>query len=143
MKETLGLGEHEDPSSGDQHHGGDKRSGEGRSLRMAADQAGAKCDAAKYDKDRSSGDPASLPNCDHCEVSDLQCSTLSNHGDREAGIDHVFCDEEINYAKKRKCPYQHYAARFAAKEAILKAIGDNAHVSWKDMKSLFIAMIKF
>lgn len=49
-------------------------------------------------------------------------------------LKHVFCDEEIEYARKHKFPSQHFAARFAAKEAILKAIGDNAHVSWKDMK---------
>ncbi|MDP2654500.1 MAG: holo-ACP synthase [Candidatus Omnitrophota bacterium] len=47
---------------------------------------------------------------------------------------HVFCEEEIEYAQKHKFPSQHFAARFAAKEAVLKAIGDNARVSWKDMK---------
>ena len=46
---------------------------------------------------------------------------------------HVFTDEEIAYAKRHKFPHQHFAARFAAKEAVLKAIGDNAHVSWKDI----------
>ena len=49
-------------------------------------------------------------------------------------LNHVFCPEEIEYAKNHKFPSQHFAARFAAKEAILKAIGDNAHVNWKDMK---------
>jgi holo-[acyl-carrier protein] synthase len=49
-------------------------------------------------------------------------------------LNHVFCPEEIEYAQTHKFPSQHFAARFAAKEAILKAIGDNAHVSWKDMK---------
>jgi holo-[acyl-carrier protein] synthase len=47
---------------------------------------------------------------------------------------HVFCDEEIDYARRHKNPTQHFAGRFAAKEAILKAIGDNAHITWKDMK---------
>ena len=51
-------------------------------------------------------------------------------------LNHVFCKEEIEYAKKHKFPSQHFAARFAAKEAILKAFGDNPHVSWKDMKIL-------
>jgi len=46
---------------------------------------------------------------------------------------HVFCDEEIAYAQKQKFPSQHFAARFAAKEAVLKAIGDNAHIHWKDL----------
>jgi holo-[acyl-carrier-protein] synthase len=49
-------------------------------------------------------------------------------------LTHVFCDEEIAYAKRQKFPSQHFAARFAAKEAILKAVGDNGHLSWKDMK---------
>lgn len=51
-------------------------------------------------------------------------------------LNHVFCKEEIEYARRHKFPSQHFAARFAAKEAILKAFGDNAHVSWKDMKIL-------
>lgn len=46
---------------------------------------------------------------------------------------HVFCDEEIAYSQRHKAPNQHFAGRFAAKEAILKAIGDNAHINWKDM----------
>lgn len=49
-------------------------------------------------------------------------------------LKHVFTDEEIEYAYKRRFPYQHFAARFAAKEAVLKAFGDNAHISWKDIK---------
>ncbi len=51
-------------------------------------------------------------------------------------LDHLFCPEEIDYARKHKNPMHHFAGRFAAKEAILKAIGDNAHVNWKDMKIL-------
>jgi len=51
-------------------------------------------------------------------------------------LEHIFCDEEIEYARKHKNPTQHFAGRFAAKEAILKAIGDNAHVQWKDIKIL-------
>jgi len=49
---------------------------------------------------------------------------------------HVFCAEELAYAKEKKFPNQHLAGRFAAKEAILKALGDNSHLSWKDMKIL-------
>ena len=47
---------------------------------------------------------------------------------------HIFCDEEIDYSRNQKFPNQHFAARFAAKEAVLKAIGDNGHLSWKDMQ---------
>lgn len=38
-------------------------------------------------------------------------------------INRVFTQNEINYCKKKKLKYQHYAARFAAKEATMKAIG--------------------
>lgn len=34
-----------------------------------------------------------------------------------------FCDFEIEYCEKFKSPDIHYAARFAAKEAIVKALG--------------------
>ena len=47
---------------------------------------------------------------------------------------HVFTNEEIDYARKHRYPAQHFAARFAAKEAVLKAFGDNAHISWKDIQ---------
>ena len=51
-------------------------------------------------------------------------------------LTHCFNPEEIAYAQKHKFPTQHFAARFAAKEAIVKAIGDNAHISWKDLTIL-------
>ena len=35
----------------------------------------------------------------------------------------VFSKEEIAYCSTKAFPYQHYAARFAAKEAFLKAVG--------------------
>jgi len=46
----------------------------------------------------------------------------------------VFTPEEIAYAQKHRFPYQHFAARFAAKEAVLKAFGDNSKINWKDIK---------
>ncbi|MFA5060277.1 MAG: holo-ACP synthase [Candidatus Omnitrophota bacterium] len=47
---------------------------------------------------------------------------------------YIFTDDEIAYAKKHKYPTQHFAARFAAKEAVLKAIGDNSVLHWKDIQ---------
>lgn len=48
-------------------------------------------------------------------------------------LNHVFLEEEIQYARKNKNPLQHFAARFAAKEAVFKAIGDDPTINWKDI----------
>lgn len=49
----------------------------------------------------------------------------------------IFTENEIDYCEsRRKAKYQHYAARFAAKEAIFKAISkyiDDSY-SWKDFE---------
>ncbi len=47
---------------------------------------------------------------------------------------HVFTEQEIAYSKKRPFPDQHFAARFAVKEAVLKAIGENSDIGWKDIE---------
>ena len=47
-------------------------------------------------------------------------------------LNHVFNPPEIKYARKYKFPYPHFAGRFAAKEAVFKALGD-PHVGWKDL----------
>jgi len=47
-------------------------------------------------------------------------------------LNHIFTPAEIEYAQKFKFPYQHYAGRFAAKEAIFKAMGI-PHLSWYDV----------
>lgn len=51
-------------------------------------------------------------------------------------LSHVFNKEEIEYAQKYKFSAPHFAGRFAAKEAIYKAIGNNKNLSWKDIKIL-------
>lgn len=53
----------------------------------------------------------------------------------------VYTQTEINYCEsKRNQKYQHYAARFAAKEAVFKAISDGLEnkyeISWKDIEIL-------
>ena len=50
----------------------------------------------------------------------------------EVFLNYVFTPGEIEYAKKFKFPYRHYAGRFAAKEAIFKAMGI-PHLSWHDV----------
>ena len=49
-------------------------------------------------------------------------------------LHHVFTDEEIAYAQSNKNPAQHFAARFAAKEAVFKAIGNKPDIHWKDIQ---------
>ena len=53
----------------------------------------------------------------------------------EAFLNKVFTDEELANAKTRGSLYQHLAGRFAAKEAVFKALGD-ADLSWKDVQIL-------
>ncbi len=50
----------------------------------------------------------------------------------QAFIKRVFTPDEITYIAKHKFPYPHYAGRFAAKEAIFKAMG-NPKLSWQDI----------
>ncbi|MDD5116493.1 MAG: holo-ACP synthase [Candidatus Omnitrophica bacterium] len=45
----------------------------------------------------------------------------------------VFTRKEIEQAKNKSSFYQHLAGRFAAKEAIFKAAGDNS-LSWQDIQ---------
>lgn len=47
-------------------------------------------------------------------------------------LKHILTDEEIKNAKKYKQPWSHYAGRFAAKEAIFKAMGD-PKLGWHDV----------
>lgn len=54
----------------------------------------------------------------------------------EAFLQHILNPEEIEYVNQFKFPAQHVAARFAAKEAIYKAISDDQTLSWKDMTIL-------
>lgn len=49
-------------------------------------------------------------------------------------LTHIFTNEEINYCQQFKRPAQHYAVRFAAKEAVYKAVGDNPKLTWKDIE---------
>jgi holo-[acyl-carrier protein] synthase len=55
-----------------------------------------------------------------------------------AFLERVFTDKEREYCTRQKFPAQHYAARFAAKEAILKAFGTGlgAGMKWTDVEVL-------
>ncbi len=48
----------------------------------------------------------------------------------------IFTDEEMKYCSDKPNPFQHYAARFAAKEAFSKATGTgwNTDFSWQEVE---------
>jgi holo-[acyl-carrier protein] synthase len=50
-------------------------------------------------------------------------------------LSRVFTSEELINAKTRGSLYQHLAGRFAAKEAVFKALG-NKGLNWKDVEIL-------
>lgn len=59
----------------------------------------------------------------------------------QAFIERVYTTKEIEYCESKKTQkYQHYAARFAAKEAIFKAISkaldDKFSIGWKNVEIL-------
>ena len=53
-------------------------------------------------------------------------------------IKKIFTQNEITYSRKRRFQDQHFAARFAAKEAVLKAFGDKLSSirNWQDIEIL-------
>jgi holo-[acyl-carrier protein] synthase len=50
-------------------------------------------------------------------------------------VEHVFTETEQRECRERRQPAMHYAARFAAKEAFLKAVGLGLHggMRWRDV----------
>ncbi len=61
---------------------------------------------------------------------------ISEHGSHF--LDHVFTESEIGYCSSRKQAALHFTGRWAAKEAVLKAIGTGwiGGISWKDVEIL-------
>ena len=59
---------------------------------------------------------------------------LTQHGERFT--EHVFTDEEVQYCSRRKIAEQHFSGRWAAKEAVLKALGTGwiAGIAWRDVE---------
>ncbi|MBI2619555.1 MAG: holo-ACP synthase [Ignavibacteriales bacterium] len=54
----------------------------------------------------------------------------------EAFVNKIFTEAEIAYCQKKKNPHEHFAARFAAKEAVSKALqtGWSGEFRWKDLE---------
>jgi len=59
---------------------------------------------------------------------------LTRHSERFTN--HVFTEEEFQYCSGRKIAEQHFAGRWAAKEAVLKALGTGwvAGITWTDVE---------
>jgi holo-[acyl-carrier protein] synthase len=55
---------------------------------------------------------------------------------RERFLERVFTPEELAYCRRRRDPIPHLAARFAAKEAALKALGTGLRlgVRWRELE---------
>ncbi|MFW6006588.1 MAG: holo-ACP synthase [Halanaerobiales bacterium] len=50
-------------------------------------------------------------------------------------LNKIFSVNEINYCQKHKKQYSHFAARFAAKEAVVKMLGTGMQkIRWKDIE---------
>ena len=59
---------------------------------------------------------------------------IERHG--EAFLHRVYTANEIGYCSARKSATQHYAGRWAAKEAVLKALGTGwiRGITWRDVE---------
>ncbi len=59
---------------------------------------------------------------------------LEKHGDYF--LDRVYTSRELEYCRGRKAAVQHYAGRWAAKEAVLKALGTgwSRGIAWTDIE---------
>lgn len=75
---------------------------------------------------------------DIIEVSRIQ-ESIDDLG--EKFVKKIFTEQEIKYCEsKNKNKYQHYAARFAVKEAVFKAIStllaDKYSIAWKNIETI-------
>ena len=70
---------------------------------------------------------------DIVEVDRLQ-RVCRRHGERFIG--RVFTPREVSYCQRRKAADEHYAGRFAAKEAVLKALDSGADLgaTWQEIE---------
>ena len=62
---------------------------------------------------------------------DRVARALERHG---RFVDRVFTDAEREYCESRANPAQHFAARFAGKEAVGKALGFGVPFTWREIE---------
>ena len=60
--------------------------------------------------------------------------TIERYGDRF--VHRIFTENEVDYCRRRRVPAIHFAGRFAAKEAAMKALGTghSQGVLWRDVE---------
>ena len=65
---------------------------------------------------------------------DRIADTIERHGERF--LRRIFTDGEVDYCLRRRVPAIHFAGRFAAKEAAMKALGTghSQGVLWRDVE---------
>jgi holo-[acyl-carrier protein] synthase len=70
------------------------------------------------------------------DVVDVERIEETIRGQGEAFLNKVFTERERTYCQSRANPMQHFAARFAAKEAVSKAMqtGWGGKFRWKDVE---------
>lgn len=74
-----------------------------------------------------------------CGTDIIEIDRIRASAENEEFIKRVYTEKEIEYCESKKAvKYQHYAARFAAKEAVFKAIStfleDKFDIVWKDVE---------
>ena len=71
---------------------------------------------------------------DLCDVDRMRKAVDASHGARL--VERVFTIGEITYARRKASPYERFAARFAAKEAGMKALGTGWRdgINWRDLE---------
>ena len=70
---------------------------------------------------------------DIIEISRIK-ESIEKYGDHF--LEKIFTPNEIEYCESKASKYQHYAARFSAKEAVAKALstGWNSEFSWQNIE---------
>ena len=65
---------------------------------------------------------------------DRIAQTIERYGDRF--VERIFTEGEVAYCRQRRVPAIHFAGRFAAKEAAMKALGTghSQGVLWRDVE---------
>ena len=68
----------------------------------------------------------------------VECLRIARMIERygEMFINRIFTDEEVTYCRERKLATQHFTGRWAAKEAVLRALGTGWRpgINWRDIE---------